>query len=334
MSWRDLLQKTGETKVFPWIGGDSYDPVRTLYHGDRVWFISGRLPPEPGWYEFKLSGKKAEYFRSATVADGPGIDYSCLQDLVHGYLIGDRILVDGTSVNPEPSAISEQSDSVHLVEPGLDRFARIVAGRTHESGNLIFIRQDFPLGPEDEVLVAFRNKAISVSHIKAVTPALDAAFRMESWQRIEVERRRFELARLRAEEEARLAIEERRNVLAQQLGTGVGRRQMATIDFAEAARSALAAGGAVYLDHRQAPRKDEMIVSFKIDRRQFECVCDAKQLSIIDSGICLTGHTSGIKYDDRFTLESLPSVIREAIREGKLVVYRHVGDEEDYDEDD
>jgi hypothetical protein len=53
-------------------------------------------------------------------------------------------------------------------------------------------------------------------------------------------------------------------------------------------------------------------------------------LRIIDSGICLTAHyddpefEAGTKGDGFFTLESLPSVIREAQRDGKLVVYRHV----------
>ena len=327
MSWKSLLQKTGETKVFPWISG------RLLHSGDRIWHIEGRLPREPGWYEFKLSGRKAEYSRSAIIADGPGIDYSCLQDLVHGYLVGDRLIIDGTNVNPEPSAIADQSEPVHLVELGLDRFARIVAGRTHENGNLIFIRQDFPLGPEEAVLAAYRAKANSVSNIKDITPALDAAFRMESWQRSEAERRRVELEKLRAEEEAKRIQDERRAQLAQALGTGAGRRQMAAVDFAQAARASLAVGGAVYLDHRQAPRKNEIVVTFQIDRRQFECVCDSKTLGIIDAGICLTGHASGIKYDDRLTLESLPGVIRQAIREGKLVVFRHVGGDGDGDDD-
>ncbi|MGH9918087.1 MAG: hypothetical protein ACRD6W_04340 [Nitrososphaerales archaeon] len=237
-------------------------------------------------------------------------------------------MVDGTNVNPEPSKIAEQSEPVLLIEPGLDRFARIVAGRTSEDGELVFIRQDFPLGPEEDVLAAFRNNVVSVETIKDVTPALDAAFRMESWQRAEVIRRRAELERLRVEEEAKRALEEKRAQMAQQLGTGAGRRAMAAVDFAEAARAALAQGGAIYTDHRRAPARNEMVVTFRIDRRQFECTCDAHHLNIIDAGICLTGHGTGIRYDDRLTLESLPGVIRQAIREGRLVVFRHVGGED------
>ena len=324
MSWRDLLQQPGETTVLPWLGG------RSLRSGDRVWEIEGRLPRESGWYEWSVDGKRVKVSKTAEARE------EALQGQVRGYLIGDRLVVDGTNVNPEPSKIAEQSEPVLLIEPGLDRFARIIAGRVYENGELIFLRQDFPLGPEEEVLAAFRRQASSVQDIKDVTPALDAAFRMESWQRIEIARRRLEAERLRAEEEARLAQEERRAQLAQALGTGVGRRQMAQVDFPQAARAALAAGGAVFVDHRPAPVRGEMVVVFQIERRQFECVCDM-QLRIIDSGICLTGHGSGIRYDDRLTLESLPGVIRQAIREGRLVVFRHVGgqdDRPDYDEDD
>lgn len=323
MSWRELLSKPGETKVLPWLGS------RSLRSGERIWEIEGRLPREHGWYEWKIGGKKASVSKPAD----PREEELC--GIVHGYLIGDRLVVDGTNVNPEPSKIAEQSEPVLFIEPGLDRFARIVAGRICDDGELLFVRQDFPLGPEEEVLAAFRRQAESIQNVKDVTPSLDAAFRMESWQRAEAARRRAELERQRAEEEARLAQEERRVQLAQALGTGVGRRQMALVDFAQAARAALAAGGAVYIDHRPAPQRGEMVVVFSIDRRQFECVCDGQQLRIIDSGICLTAHATGVRYDDRLTLESLPGVIRQAIREGRLVVFRHVGqNDRDYDEDD
>ncbi len=323
MSWKDLLAKPGETKVLPWLGG------RSLRSGERVWDIEGRLPKEPGWYEWNIGGKRATFSKVAAPME------ETLQGVVRGYLIGDRLVIDGANVNPEPAKIAEQSEPVLLIEPGLDRFARVVAGRVYENGEHVFLRQDFPLGPEEDVLAAFRRQAPSVQDIKDVTPALDAAFRMESWQRAEAARRRAEAERLRAEEEARIAQEERRAQIAQTLGTGVGRRQMALVDFGEAARAALASGGARYIDHRDSHTRGEKVVVFQIDRRQFECVCDM-QLRVIDSGICLIGHGTGIKYDDRLTMESLPGVIRQAIREGRLVVFRHVGgqdDRDDYEDD-
>jgi hypothetical protein len=316
MSWRELRQKD-ESIVLPWTGG------RSLRSGARVWIIDGKRPDNPGWYEFRLAGRQARLIGEAIINEAN------LRDLAKGYLIGDRLVPDGTRVDPDPLKISEQSEPVLLIEPGLDRFARIIAGRSHDEGPLIFIRQDFPLGPEDAVLQAFRTGQTSVAHVLEVTPALDAAFRMEVWQRVEAARRRAELERIRKEEEERLAKEERRARLAEQIGTGAGRRAMAAVDFAEAARAALAAGGAVYLDHRAAPRRNEMVVTFQVERRQYECVCDALRLSIIDAGICLTSHATGVKYDNQLTLESLPGVIRQAIQEGKLVVFRHVGDDDD-----
>jgi len=44
----------------------------------------------------------------------------------------------------------------------------------------------------------------------------------------------------------------------------------------------------------------------------------------VDSGICLIDHTTEERGDARFTLESLPAVINEAINDQKLVVFRHV----------
>ena len=62
----------------------------------------------------------------------------------------------------------------------------------------------------------------------------------------------------------------------------------------------------------------------ELDGRRFECTCDARTLRIVDAGICLVDHRSGQKGDQYFTLESLPGVIQQAEREGKLVVFRRV----------
>ena len=71
------------------------------------------------------------------------------------------------------------------------------------------------------------------------------------------------------------------------------------------------------------------MVQFRHLNRRFECTCDRHTLRIIDSGICLTAHydddhfEEGTKGDTFFTLETLPNVIAEAERLGKLVVFRH-----------
>jgi hypothetical protein len=50
---------------------------------------------------------------------------------------------------------------------------------------------------------------------------------------------------------------------------------------------------------------------------RFISVVDALSLHVYDSGVCLAGE------DELVTLESLPSVIREAIETGALVITRH-----------
>jgi hypothetical protein len=65
-------------------------------------------------------------------------------------------------------------------------------------------------------------------------------------------------------------------------------------------------------------------VQFRFARRRFECVVHRATLRVIDSGICLVDHATEESGDDRFTLESLVGVIDEAIRTGRLVVFRHV----------
>jgi hypothetical protein len=249
---------------------------------------------------------------------------------VRGYLVGDHIVPDGAKVDPDLARIHAVAERVHFIEPGLDRFVRVLAGRIHEGGPLIYESMEMPIGPEDDVLQAYLDKKDSVDNVKGVPPALDAAFRMEVWQRTEAVKRRAENERLRLIEEERRRAEERRRDLVEKLGDAASRRQMARVDFGEAAKAALAVGGAVYLDHRDSYTRGEKVVRFRLLNRRFECVCDSN-LRITDSGICLTAEydqgdfEQGTKGDTFFTLESLPSVILEADRLGKLVVFRHVG---------
>jgi hypothetical protein len=315
MSWRDLLPKEeGDFLTYPWSGG------RSLCLNGQVWKVEGRLPEYHGWYSWSVIGRKVINY---VVADPlPNI----LSNIVTGYLVGDRLVTDDSRTDPDPKTIAANSEQVFMLDDGLDRFVRVSAGRTCDDGPLIFRQQEMPLGPEDDVLQIFLEDSLDIyacRGIKGVVPALDAAFRMEIFQKIEAERRRQELERLRREEEERRAREERRQALIANIGNAETRRELAKIDFGEAARAALAVGGAAYLDHRRAPRRGEMVVRFRLNRRRFECVCDETTLRIIDSGICLSGH-DGTKGDDRFSLESLPSVIMQAINERKLVVYRHV----------
>ena len=322
MGWRDHLKTGDETVTLPWTGGRSLQA-----RSGQSWLIEGALPPEHGWYKFKVLVRKAFAWKPA---EAP---VDLFVTLSKGYLVGDRMIVDGGVIDRDPAHIFNYSERVHLIEPGLDRFVRVQAGRTYEDGPLIYEGMDMPLGPEDAVLRAFQDRETSVDGIKAVTPALDAAFRMEIWQRAEGIRRRAELERVRQAEEAKLQEEQRRLELYEKLGDGAGRRQMAMVDFEEAARAALAVADAELLDHRDSARRGEKVVTYRLDGRRYECVCDARTLNILDAGVCLNDYRTGQKGDTWFTLESLPGVIREADRTGVLHVFRRVDDNYDNDND-
>lgn len=310
MGWRDLLQAEPERVAFPWVGG------RRLYEDQRVLTITGALPAEHGWHRFRVNGRTASYEGEALAEPHRFVSRR------EGYLIGDRLVPDEVRIGSDMAALTERCPPIHLVEPGLDRFARVTAGHLTHDGPLVYDGPAFPRGPEDEVLAAFLDGVPDVDHIPNVAPALDAVFRIERWRQAEAERRRREAEELRQREAERERRRTIRRELAERLGDGATRRQAAKVDFNEAARAALAVGGAELLDTRRAYHASEMIVRFRYSGRRFECTCDKDTLRIIDSGICLIDHGTGVRGDQRFTLESLPGVIDQAMREGALVVFR------------
>jgi hypothetical protein len=311
MGWKDLLQENEDRNlVYPWVGGRS---IRTQ---SRQWKLEGALPDEHGWYNFDVR------VRTATALDEAMPDYDSLTDHVTGYLVGNRIVADDIAYAPKIDDLITGFGQVYLIDPGIDKFARIKAGRPCENGPLIFEGEEFPLGPEDDVLNAFLDEKPSIGDIPGVTPALEAAFRFERHVRAELER-------IRREEEERRRLEEQRRQVRERLGDGSLRRNLAQHDFAEAARAALAVGGATFLDHRRGHGNREMIVRYRLNNMRLECTCDERTLRIIDSGICLQQESSdnnferGFRGDTLFTLESLPGVILQADAENKLVIYRH-----------
>lgn len=323
MGWADLLSQK-ETVTVPWTGG------RSLAHGARHWSIKGRMPQEHGWHGFEVDGsRKARW----TGAVDPDFSFDEGRKTVVGYLVGNYLLPDGVSVVLDPNTVTDQGVEVHLITEDLERFARVVAVKA-ENGDFVFLREEFPLGPEDQVRMVYQDRGDSVVHIAELTPALDLAFRWETRLRLDREEARRLAEERRQAEEAEQKAANRRAHIAEQLGTGEGRRAMAQIDFEAGARAALATAGAELLDHRKMRGRDEWEVDFRYMERRFQCTCDTN-LQIIDSGICLHDHRTGERGDAYFTLESLPTVLAQAINEHRLHIYRHVGDDhDDYDEED
>lgn len=313
MSWRDLVQRGERAVVAPWLGG------RMVGLGATVWAVEGGLPSERGWYAFLVDGRRAR-LKDGRPVDPPDGGLSALQT---GYMVGDRLADDGLSAVLGLEDLARNTERVLLLEDGLGRFARVTAGRAAEGGPLLYAGQAMPLGPEDEVARAYEDRLPSVARIPGVTPALDAVFRLETFQRAEAERRRAEIEERRREEERRLEREARVRELMETAGSAAGRRELARHDFGEAARAALAVGSAEYLDHHRVNRH-EMAVRFRVLDLRLQCTCDELTLRIVDAGICLTDSYTRERGDDRLTLESLPSVVREAERTRQLVITTHV----------
>jgi hypothetical protein len=322
MGWKDLLSSPDAEKVLPWIGG------KNVHYRERTWTIKGKLPDEHGWYSFLISGGRKAELKGPSEYDP---EFEVGLGKAKGYLVGDRLIPDNARVDPDPNKLIDQTFPVFLVEPGLERFARATVISTR--GGLIYIRQEFPQGSETEVQIAYQDRKESIAHIQGVTPALDLAFRWTSYQRLLAEEREREIERIRIEEERKRTEQEKLRQAMKDSGTGAGRRALAQRDFNAAAKAALKLTGAVLLDTRQSFNKREMVVQYRFMDRRLECVVDKDTLRVIDSGICLTDHHTGVKGDTFFTLESLPTVVGQAIHEGKLVVYRHVDGDHDYNDD-
>jgi hypothetical protein len=205
------------------------------------------------------------------------------------------------------------------VEPGLERFSHVVVTEWFD-GRFIFKELDFGLGAENDVQLAYEERAESVDHIADVAPALDLAFRWETRRRRQAEerRRRVEEERRRREEaeRVRLAAEEQHREYVRRVAERAG-------SFEERARRALLLMNAELLDWRESRNRGEMVVTYRFRQQRFQCTCEVDSLAIIDAGVCLNdGGESG---DRRFTLESLPAVIAWIIDDhGGLYRTRHV----------
>jgi hypothetical protein len=285
--------------------------------------VTGRLPAEYGWYEFAVDGS-----RNARVGREADQDpeFERGHQIVRGYLVGDRLIPDNVRVDPNPEKLFDQTVHVALVPLGLETFSRAVAIRDRD-GNLIYTRMEFPQGAEAEVESAYLDRLTSVDAISGVTPALDLAFRWLSHQRVQAERREREATARRAEEDRQRLRAEQMEEALRSIGTAAGRRALAEHDFPAAARAALAIGGAEFLASRPNVNRGEMIVQYRYRHRRLECVVETRTLRVVEAGVCLAGN------DRLFTLESLPTVIREGMDTHRLHVFRHGDGDMDMDDD-
>lgn len=328
MDYRKFLGKV-ESAVLPYFGGVSVDaPSRRL----RV-----STPPAPGWWRFDVQG------RTATPREPAGPEGLDGLPLIRGHLWGTRLVREGAVAEP-----------VHLLpEEEPPRFSPVRARRWHD-GSLVFEEVEFE-GEAEGTARLMLEEGQTLAEVKAVPASLRAAF---GYALLEGASRtlgiRFSPAEVRgqvlsvseggrpaAEARLRALVSERethaRVVEARLLALEAQRRrveQEARLD-AELARlrgrprhlerqaqgvtrveRALESAGARLLDTRRLG-SERLEVTFGFMGERFISIVEADTLQVVDAGICLAGS------DRQVNLESLPSVIREAIEDDVLVITRH-----------
>lgn len=321
VDYRKFLGKREEV-VAPWLGGASVDlPDRRLRLSTR--------PEKHGWYRFEVKGRGALVLGAAEPVDLSGLPR------VRGVVWGERLVTDGARAEP-----------LHLLpeeEPPL--FAPVTARRWH-GGELLFEQLDFESEAEGQVRAALADGA-SLDDVKGVSAPLRAAFAYAlgvkearrlgiavaavelkpSLRRIATEGAAGAGAALRGlVAERELALRELRELnerrAAERLREEVRKAREERAKHRGSLEDRLfdaldAAGGRLESHRRLGEARVEVVFRF-MDTR-FVSIVDADTLQVIDSGICL-GHPPR---DDLVTLESLPSVIKEAIDTDALVILRY-----------
>jgi hypothetical protein len=329
VDYRKFLGKE-EERVLPYLGG------AFLYAADRRLRLATE-PAAPGWYRFRIKGREATPL-------GPA-EPEALDALpaVRGHLVGERLVREGS--------IAERVLFLPAEEP--PRLSPCKARRWH-SGELLFDMLDFESEAEEAVRRAL-EEGTSLAQIKGVPATLRAAF---AYAVLEAESRRIgipaaprelrphltqvaELGRPEAERALRalaaervLAEREMRELRQRQdlvfraqqavqererLAAQPGRqRRGGEADAMARAEMALEAAGARMRSARGLGNGNLEVIFTFMDER-FISVVNMATLQVVDSGICL-GHPPR---DDLVTLESLPSVIKEAIDTDRLVILRH-----------
>lgn len=320
MDYRKFLGKV-ESVVLPYLGGGTVDSASRRL---RV-----TTPVTPGWWRFEVKG------RDATPCEPS--EPECLEALprVRGHAWGRRMVREG--------AVAEPLELMPEEEP--PRLAPVSARRWFD-GSLLFDCVDYESEAEGEARLALEQNQ-PLAHIRGVSAPLRAAFGYTLLERVsrdvgirfapaEVRGRILAVAeggRIPAEECLRRLHHEReaQAVRTRQEQADAERRARSTELLAEARRGvrghsredgiqraqrALVNAGARPLDVRRLEGQ-RLEVTYAFMEERFVSIVAANSLQVLDAGICLAGA------DGEVTLESLPSVIREAIETDVLVVTRH-----------
>lgn len=310
MDYSKFLNKK-EHVVLAYLGGPY------AYGKDRRYRIAERGELPTGFHRFEVRGRDA---RAIEAVDSP--DASLLAGLPK--LRGHHVA--GWLVDPALHRIAL------LPAEELPPFAIVRARRWH-SGDIVFESQDFD-GEVEETARLRLEKLEPIAEVKGVPSSLRIAFGLALGAA--VARREGIVVSLReiASHAPRIAdgggeiarelvmnIERQRVASADRIRERVARQlraeRAATLANApERAEQALDAAHARMLSSRNLG-DGNLEVTWEFMGERFISVVDGLSLHVYDSGVCLAGE------DELVTLESLPSVIREAIETGALVITRH-----------
>ena len=295
----------------------SPEPVVLPYFGgSRVEAADRRLrlaaPVEPGWWRFRVDGRRATAVEPAEPVD--------LSDrpAVRGHHAAGWLFASGRDIHR--IALPPAEEPAPLAR---------VTGRVWHSGDLLLDSIDFEDEAEESVRRALEDGQ-GIAGVRGATPSLRAAFGFALADAVgreldipisprEAGGRVQELAaggRPAAEALLRAMAEERRRhdteARAREIRARVRERRGNPEELAD---TALDAAGARMLSCRKIGGGN-IEVRFQLDGERFVSVVNGSTLQVLDAGICLAGA------DRELTLDSLPSVIREAIEVDHLNITR------------
>ncbi|CAM3246780.1 hypothetical protein G4177_07020 [Corallococcus sp. ZKHCc1 1396] len=347
MDYRKLLGKV-ESAVLPYFGGGTVDaPSRRLHV---------TTPVEPGWWSFELKGRQAT---AREPASAEGLE---ARPRVRGHLWGTRLVREGAVAEPLALMPEEQPPRLSPVtarrwHDGTLVFEGVEFESEAEEQARRALEEDRPLGETRGVgaslraafgfallEVASRGTGIPFAPAEARARVLEVAqggreeaeaclrrladarahfLRAQARQQAYRDMEALSLERALSERERTLQ-DLRWNAEARRShetwsGTALtpGQQRRAESASGEWAERALNKAGARMLDHRRlGGGLMEVVYGFMGER--FITVVEMATLRVRDAGVCLAGA------DARVTLESLPSVLKEAIDTGSLVITRHV----------
>lgn len=346
MDYRKLLGKV-ETLVLPYFGGTSVEaPGRHL----RLHLQDGADPPAPGWWRFEVRGRDARPLAAAAEDEVAATREPW--PTVRGHLVGDELVQGGASAalvwflpDEEAPALSvcrarrcpsgelcfemldfdgeaEESARQALEEGGSLRGIKGAAASLRAAFGMATVAAAARAAGVPVAALEVRQHMLRVADEGA--PAAAAVVAALVRERDEHVRR---LEAQRQEQERRLAAERARHdqaLAAAQVDEARrrARREAGRLDERDARRTmtdraegALAAAGARFRNLRRLGA-ESVEVTFEFMGQRFITVVDGATLGVIDAGICLSGS------DREVTLESLPSVIREAVDTHRLVITR------------